>query len=333
MNKNFLEAHLSRQLGNRKQQLDFVANNKPAFPPPVVQVKETEQVVAQDIPKQEPAQQTNYIKFTKGDNLEEYRDDEQVLLEKAKLVAKCIKEAKNCIIFTGAGISTSAKLPDYRSKDKGIWVMKEKGITVDPSSSFSNSLLSEAQPTLAHKVVADLVQKGMVSHVVSTNIDGLHMKSGVPFEKLVELHGNCYLEFCEKCHAKFWRDHSVIKGVEDSQSQSHGTGNVCESCGGPLRDSIVHFGEALIPSELQRANELIQKMDCAIVLGSSMRVSPACNLPRKAVSNPQSNPNEFGKLLVVNLQKTPFEDETWIHLYGSIDKVCEEISLELGLNI
>jgi len=319
-NKSFLEQHLAKQINTRQSQLDHIKTNKPAFPPPHLQVQDT----SEDLSTSVTGKRENFISLTKADDLEAYHDHDDVILQKVELLAKYIKDAKNCVIFTGAGVSTSAKLPDYRSKNTGILVMKERGEEVSDSA----NLLSDAEPTLAHKVVSALVKMGLCKYVISTNIDGLHMKSGVPFENLIELHGNCFLEYCDTCGKQYWRDFSTIKGVEDTQSKSHLTGRTCE-CGGNLRDAIIHFGEPLLPTELQRANEAVLKMDLALVLGSSLRVSPACNLPRKVVL-PGSGSNN-GIMVVVNLQKTPFEDETWLHIHDSIDNVCLHLADHLGI--
>lgn len=112
--------------------------------------------------------------------------------------------------------------------------------------------------------------------------------------------------------------------MEDSQSKTHYTDRLCD-CGGKLKDTIVHFGEDLPQDAFQKASELCLKVDLALVLGSSMRVSPACNMPRRALNN-------GGKLVIVNFQKTPFEDEAWIHIYAPIDDVMKVVLDELSIS-
>jgi len=216
------------------------------------------------------------------------------------------------VIYTGAGISTSAQIPDYRSK-QGVWTKLELG---EETPKFDIEI---ASPTSAHKMVADLIHRGMCNLLVSTNIDGLHRKSGVPIDKIAELHGNAYREICEKCGIEYLRDYSTIRG---GQSQDHLTGRECD-CGGRLKDSIVNFGELLPERDLQLASKIALNTDVALVLGSSMRVSPACNLPLQAVTN-KFGPRR-GKLCVVNLQKTPFEDQIWLHIHAHIDDVMTEL--------
>jgi len=227
---------------------------------------------------------------------------------------------KSKILDLGAGISTAAKIPDYRSKT-GIWTLLEKGIEVKKELN-----LDQALPTAAHMAVSQLVHTGICKLVVSTNIDGLHRRSGVPYETLAELHGNCYRETCESCGKEFLRAFDTIKG---GQSKDHYTGRSCdvEGCAGRLRDSIVNFGETLSARDFQLASEMGQRVDLALVLGSSLRVSPACNLPRQAVLR------NGGKMVIVNLQKTPFEDHAWLHLFGSVDDVMRMLLKELGIEL
>eukprot|EP01113_Clastostelium_recurvatum_P019358 TRINITY_DN2282_c0_g1_i2.p1 TRINITY_DN2282_c0_g1~~TRINITY_DN2282_c0_g1_i2.p1 ORF type:complete len:351 (+),score=44.31 TRINITY_DN2282_c0_g1_i2:156-1208(+) len=344
----FLEGHLAKKLNDKASALQHVTANRPAFPPPemVVTVRDPHVIPPslhddKDKVGEEKAATTsetkgggkNFISFTASDDLNEYRDAPDVVRAKCALLAEYIKQASNTLIFTGAGISTASKLPDYRSKDKGIWVLKEKGEAIPNTI----QAMEDASPTLAHMVVEKLVERQSCKAVISTNIDGLHMKSGVPFESLIELHGNSFVEICNMCGQPAIRDFCTAKGVEHTESGDHSSHHDEDqhhghdrrrkcTCGGDYRDSIIHFGEPLRASELQRAYELIQHNDLSLVLGSSLRVSPSCNLPRKVVDN-------MGKMIVVNLQKTPFEDETWLHIYSDIDEVMAIVADQLHINI
>jgi hypothetical protein len=124
-----------------------------------------------------------------NEDLHDYYDDENVLKEKARLLADLIGSSKKCLVYTGAGISTSAKIPDYRSAS-GVWTMQDRA-GIKSNRTFS---LAGARPTFAHMAIAQLVKLNKVALVVSTNIDGLHLKSGIPLDKLVELHGNCFVD-------------------------------------------------------------------------------------------------------------------------------------------
>lgn len=127
----------------------------------------------------------------------EWFDDPKLFRQHCKELAHKIKSAKNIVVYTGAGISTSAsvcalpaklttQLPDYRGSD-GMWTHRDAGTNQDKSKYVAT--ISSALPTLAHMAISELCSRGIVKSVVSTNVDGLHMRSGVPSEILSELHG------------------------------------------------------------------------------------------------------------------------------------------------
>lgn len=214
---SFLEAHLAKKLNERSTALQNVRNGKPKFPDPI----KTNDVVLDSTSNSNNADTTskkaNFISFTKADDLCDYKDEEDIAQLKAKELAKLIQNAKNLIIYTGAGISTAAQIPDYRSSN-GVWTMREqvwnslKLLTLKGLQITKDVRLDEVTPTKSHFVISELVNRDICKSVVSTNIDGLHLKSGVPADKLCSLHGDCYVEVCETCKKNFVRSFSVIKG-------------------------------------------------------------------------------------------------------------------------
>eukprot|EP00811_Abedinium_folium_P021495 NODE_3061_length_2099_cov_3.476166.p1 GENE.NODE_3061_length_2099_cov_3.476166~~NODE_3061_length_2099_cov_3.476166.p1 ORF type:complete len:456 (+),score=135.26 NODE_3061_length_2099_cov_3.476166:341-1708(+) len=160
-------------------------------------------------------------------------------------------------------------------------------------------------PTYAHYALVALTQLGIVDYVVSQNIDGLHRRSGLPADKLSELHGNCYIETCCCCTPpmEFLRPYGVDKKCkapryyvkrstgdsleancpltenEKTSGIPHITGRACPRNDGPLRDSIIHFGESLPDEALKLAKRASRKAALNLVLGCSMLVTPASNLP------------------------------------------------------
>ena len=142
-----------------------------------------------------------------------------------------------------------------------------------------------------------LMEAGLLKQIISQNIDGLHRKSGIPKSKLWELHGNTNLEWCKRCDKDYMRDYQVRTGTKD-----HSTGRKCENCGGMLYDSVINFGEDLKPAILNGGWEAGVNADLMLSLGSSLRVTPACDIPLEMVEN-------GGKLVIVNLQKTPLNDQ------------------------
>jgi len=179
--------------------------------------------------------------------------------------------------------------------------------------------LDQAKPTLAHCAISVLIDKGIIHHVVSTNLDGLHLRSGLKEANLSELHGNAYKESCEKCHTHY---HRAFDCTKNGTRSDHWTGRQCESCGGNLLDNIINFGEELPAKELDTATDKSHQADLAIVLGTSMLVAPACVLPGYAK-----------KMVICNLQKTPYDDEAKLLLRCKTDTLLKLLLIELGIDV
>ena len=113
---------------------------------------------------------------------------------KARALATLIRGAAHTAVHTGAGISTSAGIPDFRGVG-GVWTRHKQGEPLPASE----RCWSNAQPTQAHMALARLVAAGRVACVVTQNIDGLHVRSGVPRDRLAELHGDIFAEKCTTC--------------------------------------------------------------------------------------------------------------------------------------
>jgi len=232
-----------------------------------------------------------------------------------KQLAHMIKKSKHLVVYTGAGVSTSAKIPDYRGPT-GVWTCRDKGIT--PHFDIT---LEEAVPTLTHMSIVKLGETKAMKLLVSTNVDGLHRRSGITANGMAELHGNIYLEKCSKCTKDFLRNFDVTKGRDD-----HKTGRKCDACKADLLDSIINFGENLPMPELEKAADHANASDLALVLGTSMLVAPANRFPAQAVEN-------GGQMVIVNLQKTPFDNKAALIIHAKTDMVMEMLMKELGLDI
>jgi len=96
-------------------------------------------------------------------------------------------------VHTGAGISTAAGIPDFRGPN-GVWTLEKKGLKPNVSLSFD-----QAKPTVTHMALTALIDSGHLKYVISQNIDGLHLRSGIKRVNISELHGNMFVAQCSFC--------------------------------------------------------------------------------------------------------------------------------------
>lgn len=264
------------------------------------------------------------------DEAKEYYDDNETLTKKVTKFVEILKKSKHVVFYSGAGISTAAKLPDYRGPS-GVWTLLAKGY--EPQYQIT---LEQAIPTYSHMAIVKLLEKKVIHYVVSTNVDGLHRRSGVTENQLAELHGNVYREYCNECGKEYLRTFDVTSTRKGDGSRT--TGRLCqvEKCQGKLRDSIINFGENLPEKQLNEAIKHSKKADFVVVLGSSMRVTPACDLPKYSYKN-------GGKFSIVNLQKTNYDDDCTIiedkngkiqlRIFSKIDDFMQLVMKQLNIKV
>jgi NAD-dependent SIR2 family protein deacetylase len=259
-------------------------------------------------------------------------------------VARLLRQAKHAIVFTGAGLSTGAGIPDFRSglntklpTGPGLWAaqaeyerkhpVRNEQTRNDPARpKVDLDKFLHVQPTAAHRAIAKLVREGLVKTVLTQNVDNLHRRSGVPRANLAELHGNLQCERCEACGTEYERDYRIGPNGQ----QQHYTGRQCDKCAGWLKDYLVPFGEDLPESETSKAWTESDLADFCLVLGSSMTVTPACDYAGW-VAQRWDKPK--GKLVIVNIQKTPYDRDAAVVIHGFCDEVMEKVMHELGLDL
>lgn len=146
--------------------------------------------------------------------LKEFEDSPEDLEDKCNQLAEIISSAKYLVVYSGAGISTSANIPDFRGTT-GLWTLLKNGQGLD-SQNLDTQVLTSADPTLTHMAIKQLYAEGIVKHVVSQNCDGLHLRSGIPKMGLSEIHGNMYIEVCtnlKSCGREFVRTFDVAENT------------------------------------------------------------------------------------------------------------------------
>ncbi len=261
---------------------------------------------------------------------QEFFDPPDVLDKKVDKFVEMLKASKHFIAFTGAGISTSAGIPDFRSgvntvlpTGPGCWEKLANKQKVNRKVIKTNML--QAIPTKCHMALVELERKGFLKFLVSQNIDGLHRRSGFDIEKLAELHGNTNLEICKKCNKKYMRD---FRCRTAQKVLDHITMRKCDNpaCRGDLYDSIINFGESLPEKELNDSFAHAKKADLCLAMGSSLRVTPAANIP-ETVGERKND------LVIVNLQKTPIDGVASLRVNALCDVFIEMVMKKMDLQI
>ncbi|QDZ23770.1 Sir2-like protein [Chloropicon primus] len=248
----------------------------------------------------------------------EYEDEDVSVNAAVDELGKVIAESRGVAVYTGAGISTSCGIPDFRGPN-GIWTLQAQGLPL-PKTEMTLEL---ASPSLTHMALAELVKRGVIKLIVSQNVDDLHRRSGVPEDKLAELHGNCFLEKCHRCKATYRRDFEMLTAGFKF------TGRRCtkRGCRGKLKDFVLDWDDALPEDDLAKAEEYARsKTDVALCLGTSLRIAPACQIP---VLTKKCG----GKLVIVNLQKTPKDKHSDLKIHAKCDRVMARLMDVLGMEI
>ena len=281
-------------------------------------------------------------------NAIETEEDDATLNLKIAQLAQMVRDASHTVLYTGAGLSTAAEIPDYRGPN-GLWTLAQKGGGGGGgggssgggggggSTSARNApcaarqamgmTFAEALPTVGHMAISGLVGHGHVQCVISQNVDGLHLRSGVPVSKLCEMHGNVFRERCPTCGKEYLRGFDV---TGKSAYHRHGTERTCDkkACGGAqLRDTIVYFGEKVHPADLEAAREHSEACDLAIFIGSSLKVLTHYSFIWQALPKPRKK-----LIVIVNLQRTPRDKQADLRLFGRCDDVLGRLLAALKMS-
>jgi len=240
-----------------------------------------------------------------------------------KALRDLLSKSNRVVIFTGAGISTESGIPDFRGP-QGLWK------TVSPID-FSDFISSEekrrerwsrqfngdnemarAKPNLGHMAVAKLVAVGKVSHVITQNVDGLHQKSGIPDDFIIELHGNSNYAKCLKCEKRF--ELLPLK----TEFLANGTLPTCDVCGGIVKTATISFGQPMPIHAMQSADEAALSCDLFIAIGSSLQVFPAASLPKVAK-------NAGAKLAIINNEATDLDAVCDLVIHAQIGETLSAV--------
>ncbi len=246
------------------------------------------------------------------------------VIAKVKKIADLIEESDYTVVLTGAGVSTESGVPDFRSPGSGLWTMLDpelftiQGFRANPKAFYEGGapfvkMLDQAKPNEGHIVMAELEKRGLVKAIITQNVDGLHQKSGS--KRVLEIHGTLSTASCMHCSLQVSID-DVAAAMEDGILPP-----LCVECGEPLKPDVVLFGEPLSP-DYGQAIEEARRADLILVVGSSMQVSPANQLP-----------SYCDNLAIINRTETFYDRQAQVVINESIATAMRLLLKELDQRV
>ncbi|CAN5256256.1 NAD-dependent protein deacetylase [soil metagenome] len=250
-------------------------------------------------------------------------EEAKTMRDRLRPVADLVRPCGNVVVFTGAGISTESGIPDYRGPN-GAW-LTNRIPTIDDVRDDQQSRerhwqerrqrfpeMRRKQPNAGHRAIAALERDGRVSAIVTQNIDGLHQKAGSDPDRVLELHGSSHRIRCQSCGREYSAE-DIHERLEQGETDPR-----CPHCGGILRASTVLFGESLPEATLRRAVEASAEADLMLIVGSSLVVKPASQLPVVARKR-------GARLVIVNREPTPLDELAHAVVRGEAGPVLDEL--------
>lgn len=241
--------------------------------------------------------------------------------------AAVLRPAHKIMVFTGAGISTESGIPDFRGRD-GLWTkvdpadftiqryLVNRDIRVANWKMHQSGQLwgarSTVEPNPAHHALVGLWSRGRMSGCVTQNIDGLHVTAGLPEDRVAELHGNSRKVHCLECGTA-WPTEEVLGWVDDGNEDPH-----CPECGGIIKTTIVMFGEYLPDAQIRRAGMFAAMADAVLVIGSTMGVYPAADVPLSAL-------RRGAPMVILNLGPTDQDHNATVKIDGKAGELLPEL--------
>ncbi len=240
-------------------------------------------------------------------------------------VREWVRGAQRIVALTGAGISTDSGIPDFRGPN-GVWTKNpeaEKMATLshyvgDPDvrrRSWRSRLESptwQAEPNAGHRALVELERQGRLLAVLTQNVDGLHVVAGNDPSLVVELHGTMREVECLGCgeRAPMERALERVRAGEDDPA--------CRTCGGILKSATISFGQALVPSDLERADQAARACDLLLAVGTTLGVYPAAGVVPLAKA-------AGARIVIVNGEPTELDHLADAILRGPISELLPAI--------
>ena len=230
-------------------------------------------------------------------------------------LAQMLRSAHRAVFFGGAGVSTESGIPDFRSTD-GLYHQQWK---YPPETILSHDffmrrteefydfyrqkmLFPEAKPNPAHMALAELEKRGILTAVITQNIDGLHQAAGS--RNVIELHGSVLRNYCTRCRRAFPLDRML-----------NGAGVPRCGCGGVIKPDVVLYGEQLPEDAIENALREISVSDLLIIGGTSLAVYPAAGFVQ----------GYDGKLVIINRSPTHLDHQADLLINAPIGETLAEV--------
>jgi NAD-dependent deacetylase len=242
----------------------------------------------------------------------------------AARLAELIRTAGSVVALTGAGISVPSGIPDFRSPRTGLWEnvdpMEVAHIDMfrrDPERFWRFygerfQTLQHKRPNRAHEALARLEEAGLLTAVITQNIDRLHARAGS--RELIEVHGTIDHSSCLLCGCRYELAEVRRRQLGDAEGIPR-----CD-CSAPLKPDVVLFGEYLPPDALARAEQLAAAADLMLCIGSSLEVYPVAELPAITLG-------AGGQIAILTQGRTPFDTRASVRCAGD---VVDELDAVLG---
>lgn len=242
--------------------------------------------------------------------------------DKTLQVTRAILNARNAVAITGAGISTEAGIPDFRSPGSGLWTKMSPilftrwGFRFRPRTLYALGQqffkdIWNAESTVAHTFLALLEEKGILKGIITQNVDNLHQKAGS--KRVLEVHGHLRTGTCLKCKRVYPMEEVMVKLNDKGELPPR-----CDKCRKAIKPDVVFFGDPLPRRLYKEAIALVRGCDLLLILGSSLVVYPVANLPKLALRN-------RAKVIIMNLQPTPYDRLAHIVVHKPLGQFCQGV--------
>lgn len=243
-------------------------------------------------------------------------------------LAEQIVSARRVVFLTGAGISTESGIPDFRGPD-GTWTKFnpedftfQKFLTRHETrlaswQRFRDNPAHAAEPNAAHRAIADLERLGKVDRIITQNVDGLHQLAGSSAARVVEIHGTMRWVVCLDCQKRYAAA-DILERVRGGVAMPQ-----CDDCGGWLKSATISFGQPMPQLAMAEASAAAQRCDLCIVVGSSLVVYPAADLPLQAVRS-------GARLAILNVSDTALDPYADLIVNAKAGEVLPEVVAQVS---